>query len=95
MNRLTKMIHYIFFIKSIFAKDLIEIIFREIIRFHDFFSSIVIDKNFNFIFKYNDTLCYVSKIKRKLSIVFHSQIDKQTKRQNNVIKHFFSNFRQF
>ena len=82
-------------IKTIFAKNLIEIIFREIIRFHDFFSSIVIDKNFIFTFKYNDALCYVLKIKRKLSIVFHFQIDEQIERMNNVMKQFFRVFVNF
>ena len=97
VNRLTKMIHYISVTKTIFAEDLIEVLFREVIRLHDLFSSIVIDRDFIFTFKYNDALCYVLKIKRKLSIVFHFQTDEQIERMNSVMKQFlrvFVNFEQ-
>ena len=85
------MIHYIFVIKTIFAQNLIkiiirEIMMREIIQFYDLFSSIVIDKNFVFTFKYNDALCYVLKIKYKLSIVFflNRRINKTSKQYYKI-----------
>ena len=97
VNRLTKMIHYISVTKTIFAEDLIEVLLREVIRFHGLSSSIVIDRGFIFTFKYNDALCYVLKIKRRLSIAFHFQIDGQIERMNSVMKQFlrvFVNFEQ-
>ena len=34
-------------------------------------------------------LCYHAKIKRRFNIVFHLQINKQTKKQNQILKHYF------
>ena len=90
VDRLTKMIHYIFVTKIINAKNLVEILIRELIRIHDLLESIIIiDKDFIFTSKYWSTLCYALKIKEKLFIAFHSQIDNQTKRQNSIMKQYF------
>ena len=89
VDRLTKIIHYILVTKTINAKNLVEIFIRELVRIHDLLKSIIIDKDFVFISKYWSILCYALKIKRKLSIAFHSQIDDQTKRQNNIMKQYF------
>ena len=89
VDRLTKMIHYIFVTKTINAKNFVEILIRELVRIHDLLESIIIDKDFVFTSKYWLTLCYALKIKKKLSIAFHSQIDDQTKRQNNIMKQYF------
>ena len=95
MNRLTKMIHYISVTKTVIAKDLIEILIRKIIKFHDFSSSITIDRNFIFTSKYHDSLCYAFKIKFKLFTTYHSQIDDQTERQNSIMKQYFRTFVNF
>ena len=95
MNRLTKMIHYISVTKTMIAKNLAEILIREIIRLHDFSSSITINRSSIFIFKYHDSLCYALKIKLKLSTTYHSQIDDQTKRQNSIMKQYFRAFVNF
>ena len=95
INKLTKMTHYIFVTKTIIAKNLIEILIREVIKLHDFSSSITIDRNFIFTSKYHDSLCYVFKIKFKLFTTYYSQIDDQTKRQNNIMKQYFKTFVNF
>lgn len=95
MNRLTKMTHYILVTKTMIAKDLVEIWIRKIIKLHDLSSSIITNRDFVFTFKYHDSLCYALKIKFKLFTTYHSQIDDQTKRQNNIMKQYFKTFVNF
>ena len=79
------------------AENLVEILIRKIIRFHDFSSSITIDRDSVFTSKYYDALCYALKIKFKLFTTYHSQTDDQTKRQNSIMKQYlkvFVNFQQ-
>ena len=64
VDRLTKMIHYIFVTKTINAKNLVEIFIQKFIRIHDLLESIIIDKDFVFTSKYWSTLCYALKIKK-------------------------------
>ena len=97
VDRLTKMIHYIPVTKTINAEYLAEILIREFVRIHGLLESIIIDRGFVFTSKYWSALCYALKIKGKLSIAFHSQIDDQTKRQNSIMKQylrFYINFEQ-
>ena len=89
------MTHYISITKTVIAKDLTEILIRKIIKLHDFSSSITIDRNFIFTSKYHDSLCYAFKIKFKLFTTYHSQIDDQTERQNNIMKQYFRTFVNF
>ena len=80
MNKLTKLTHYIIVIKKINIKQLIDVIIKKIIKFHDVSKFIIIDRDFLFTSKFYNSLYYVLKIKRKLFIVFHFQIDNQMKR---------------
>ena len=82
------MIHYIFIIKKINAKQLIDVIIKKIVKFHDVLKFIIIDRDFLFTSKFYFSFCYVLKIKRKLFTTFHFQIDDQTKRQNNIMKQY-------
>ena len=50
--RLTKIIYYISCIKNIFFKNFVDIFIRKIIKFHDFFSFIMINKKFVFTLRY-------------------------------------------
>ena len=95
MNRLTKMTHYILVTKTVIAKNLIEILIREIIRFHELLSSITTDRSFVFTFKYHDALCHALKIRLKMSTTYHSQTNDQTERQNNTMKQFLRTFVNF
>ena len=80
INRFTKMTHYVSITKTIFAKNLVEIFIKKIIKLHDIFASIIIDRNTIFTSKFYFTLIYCLKIKHKLSTIFHFQTDDQTKR---------------
>ena len=97
VDRLIKMMHYILVTKTINAKDLVEILIKDLVRMHELLESIVIDRDFVFTSKYWFSLCYALKIKEKLFIAFHSQIDDQTKRQNSTMKQYlraYINFEQ-
>lgn len=95
IDRLTKMTHYIFVIKKIIAKQSIDVIIKKIVRFHDIFEFVVTNKFFLFTSNFYFSLCYALKIKRKLFIVFHSQIDDQTKSQNSTMKQYLRAFVNF
>ena len=97
VNRFTKMTHYVSITKTISAKNLTEIFMREIIKLHDILASMIIDRNTIFTSKFYFTLVYCLKIKHKLSTIFHSQIDDQTKRLNVFMKQYlriYVNFEQ-
>ena len=49
----------------------------------------IFDRSSLFVSDYWFALCYRIHVKRKLSIVFYSQIDEQTKKQNQTLKHYF------
>ena len=56
------------------------------------FIDIVSDRNSIFISAFWSALCYHSKIKRRLSIVFHSQTNDLIKRQNQVLEQYLRTF---
>ena len=80
IDRLTKMIHYISIIKIINAENLTKIFIKKVVQLHDFFLFVTIDKKSLFILSFWSTFCYTMKIKRKLSIAFHSQTNEQIER---------------
>ena len=71
INRFTKMIYYVLITKTIFAKNLIEIFMKKIIKFHNIFALMIIDRSTIFTSKFYFTLIYCLKIKHKLSTIFH------------------------
>jgi hypothetical protein len=95
VDRFTKMTHYILVTKTIKIKNLTKMLIRKVIRYHDFFNFIIIDRESLFTFEYYSFLCYALKIKKKTFTAFHSQIDEQTKRQNNIMKQYFRTYVNF
>ena len=89
INRFTKIVHYVSITKTIFAKNLTEIFMKKIIKFHDIFASMIIDRNTIFISKFYFTLIYCLKIKHKLLTIFYFQINDQTKKLNVFMKQYF------
>ena len=81
-DRYIKMILYIFTIKFIDAIELANLFFEKIFFHFEISIDVVFDREFVFISDYWSTMCYHFKIKKRLNIAFHSQIDSQTKRQN-------------
>ena len=86
---LTKMLYYKPVKVTIDAPGLREIIFNVIVRHYSLPNSIVSDWSAIFISKFKSSLYYFLEIKRRLSTVFHLQINGQTKRQNSTIKAYF------
>ena len=86
VNRLTKMMHYELVKVTINAPRRAKVILDVVVSRHGLFESIVSDKGSLFTSKFWSSLCYFLGIKRRLSTIFHLQIDNQTKRQNSTIQ---------
>jgi hypothetical protein len=86
------MTFYIFVMKKIIAIKLTKIIFNHVMLKYDASKNVVSNKEFVFTSAYWTDICYHMKMKRRLNIVFHSQIDDQTERQNQNLKHFLRMF---
>ncbi len=92
IDRYIKMTLYIFVTKKIIAIELTKIIFDHVMIKYDASKDVVSNKEFVFTSAYWTDICYHMKMKKRLSIVFHSQIDDQTERQNQNLKHFLRVF---
>ena len=82
---------------TIDAPGLAEVIIDVVVRHNGLSNSIVMDKGSLFTSKFLSLLCYFFGIKRRLSTAFDSQINGQTKRQNNTMEVYlrvFVNFEQ-
>jgi hypothetical protein len=88
INRYIKMTFYIFVTKKIIAIELTKIIFDHVMLKYDASKNVISNREFVFTSAYWTDICYYMKMKRRLNILFHSQIDDQTKRQNQNLKHF-------
>jgi hypothetical protein len=75
INRYIKMTFYIFVTKKIIAIELTKIIFDQMMFKYDASKKIVSNKEFVFMSAYWTNICYHMKMKKRLNIVFHSQID--------------------
>ena len=85
LSKITLYIHN----KSIWTtKNLTNILFDCVLLAYFEVKDIVSNKNFFFISDYWLAICHSIKIKRKLSTTFYFQIDDQTKRQNQTLKHY-------
>ncbi len=92
INRYIKMTLYIFVTKKITIVELAKIIFDHVMFKYDVSKDVVSNKEFVFTNAYWTNICYHMKIKRRLSIVFHSQTNEQIERQNQNLKHFLRVF---
>ncbi len=86
------MTFYIFVTKKIIVVELKKIIFDHVMLKYNASKDVVSNKEFIFTNAYWTNICYHMTMKRRLSIVFHSQIDDQMKRQNQNLKHFLRVF---
>jgi hypothetical protein len=92
INRYIKMTFYIFVTKKIIAIELTKIIFDHVMLKYDASKDVVSNREFVFTCAYWTDICYHMKMKKRRNIVFHSQIDDQTERQNQNLKHFLRVF---
>ena len=91
------MVHYKPIKVTINAPGLINVIVNVVVRHHDFPDVIVTKQRLLFIFKFWSLLYYFLGIKQTYSTTFYPQTDRQTKKQNNIIKAYlqvFVNFEQ-
>lgn len=97
VDKLTKHAMYIATTKDLDAEVLADIIWREFVLLRGMMRNLILDRGLLFTNKFWTTLYWHLGAKRRLSTVFHPQIDGQTKRQNQVLKHYlrvYSNYKQ-
>ncbi len=83
-----KMTQYISISKTLTAMQLTDIFFEKIVCHYETLKEIVSDKGSIFTSNYWSEVCYQAKIKCRLSTAFHSQMNEQTKHQNQTLKHY-------
>ncbi len=88
IDKLIKHAIYISMIKDLNVEKLANLLWREFVSQHEMMRSIILNWDSLFINHFWITLCWHFKAKRKLSIVFHSQINDQTERQNQMLEHY-------
>jgi hypothetical protein len=74
--------------KTIDAPELAEVLLRCWVKDYGLPDSIVSDRGSVFTAKFWSSLCYILKIKRRLSTAFHPQTDGQTERQNQILEQY-------
>ena len=88
VDHYTKMMHYLFTKKTLTVVKLAELFFKKIALRYKISNDIIINKDNLFINAFWSEICYHVKMKRRLSIAFHSQTNDQTERQNQTLKHY-------
>lgn len=88
VDRYTKLARYIAVRKTIDAPELASVLLRHWIKDYGLPDSIVSDRGSVFTAKFWSSLCYILKIKRRLSTAFHPQTDGQTERQNQTLEQY-------
>jgi hypothetical protein len=75
INRYIKMTFYIFVTKKIIAIELTNIIFNHVMFKYNVSKNVIFNKEFVFTNAYWTNICYHMKMKKRLNIIFYSQID--------------------
>ena len=88
VDRYTKMCRFFPVSTSINAADLAELFHNEIELKYGPPDGIVSDRGPIFTSEFWSQLCYISKIKLRLSTAFHPQTDGQTERMNQTLEHY-------
>ena len=82
VNKLIKMAHYISVQKMMSVADFIEVFIRDIIRHYNMLKVLVTDRDKLFTLKQWTSFCFHMQCYCNILIVFYSQTDDQTERQN-------------
>ncbi len=82
VDHYTKMTRYLFMKKTLTVVKLAKLFFKKIALRYEISNNIIIDRNSLFISAFWSEVCFHMKMKRRLSIIFHSQTDNQTEWQN-------------
>ena len=97
IDRYSKMTLYILAKSTWSAEDFADVLFNKMFLIFLEIKRVIFDRDSLFVNDYWFALCYRIRVKRKLSIVFHSQIDEQTKKQNQTLKYYlrcYCNYKQ-
>ncbi len=86
VDRYTKYVRYIRTRQNWIAVQLIDAMIKKLFIKCKILEIIITDRENFFISKYWSTFCYHLKLAFRYNIVFHSQIDDQTKRQNQTLE---------
>jgi hypothetical protein len=92
IDRYIKFNLYISSKKTWNAENLTNALIDEIFIKFEKFVFIVTDRNFFFIFKFWSSLCYHLWIRLRYNIVYHSQIDEQIERQNQIFELYLRSY---
>jgi hypothetical protein len=96
-DKLTKFSYFLPFREEYTAEDLAYIFFRNIFANHGMPEEIISDRDKLFTSKFWESLCGLTRTKRKLSTSFHPQTDGQTERTNQTLEQYlrcYSNYLQ-
>jgi hypothetical protein len=95
MNRMTKMRHYISCLaqeKEIFAEETAKLLIANVWKLHELSKTIVSDRESQFVSFVWRALCEILRIKTKLFIAFHFEIDEQSEITNQKMKRYLRNY---
>ena len=92
VDRFTKMAHFIALEQNATAKDVADIVLREVWKLHGLPTAIISDMDAKFSGEFWEALCKSHNIKRKMSTAYHPQTDGQTERTNQVLEGYLRNF---
>jgi hypothetical protein len=91
INRLNKMHHYISCIideNDTTIEKTTKLFIQHVWKMHELFTTMISNKDFQFISFVWNTICRMLKIKAKLFIAFHSKTDEQSEIFNQQMKHY-------
>ena len=91
INRLSKK-HHVKFINELTFERIVQIFYHIFWKIHEFSNTIVFDRKTQFVNHFWKQLIERLKIKTRLSTIYHSKIDDQTKIMNVEIKTFLKVF---
>jgi hypothetical protein len=89
MDRLTKYIYFILYLKANIIKNLAYIFLKIIVANYSALEEMISDRNKLFISRFWKAFIVLLGIKQKLLISFYTQTDNQTKRINQIIEIYF------
>jgi hypothetical protein len=95
INRLTKMHHYISCTttkEDINDEKIVQLLINHVWKLHELSSTIVSNRDFQFISLVWKTICQIQKINVKLSTAFHFEIDDQSEIINQEMKRYLRNY---
>ena len=88
VDKLIKHAIYIAYNKILNAKNLVDLLWKKFVYHYDIMKRFILNKKLLFINHFWFIFCWHLNAKRKLNIAFYSQINKQIKKQNQILKHY-------